>query len=193
MGFSPFPERKRTSRWSDYLVTPQELPGRIGAGFEPRLAPPGYDPGRQGILGELDLLSRLARSESLDLYRPFPDLEDIDIAVRHLGTHRALGLQVKTLGYDAEHPAGAVGVHAASFRPLPDLRFVVYGWNRSSEQFVKEALLIPAGDIPSLARETEGKLQFDWRPENPGRSRLNRYTLPIEELAAAVEALVAAG
>lgn len=188
MGFPPFPERKRGSRWSAYLMAPTQLAACFGADFEPRLAAPPFDPGRQGILGELDLLSRLARRESLDLYRPFPDLEDIDVAVRHLGTHRVHALQVKTLGYQQSNPSGSLGIHAASFRPLPDLHFVVYGWNRDTELFSADALFIPAADIPHLTREHNGQLKFDWQPEGPERTRLGPYAVPVEELAAAVEA-----
>ena len=190
MGFPPHPKRRRSSRWSDHLVTPGELPRLFAETFEPRLATPPFDPGRQGLLGELDLLNRLAENESLDLYRPFPDLEDIDIGVRHVATHRIRALQVKTLGYDERHPAGSVGIHAESFRPLPDLDFVIYGGNRTSERFAETALIIPAADILGLARLAEGKLKLDWQPEGPQKTRWGRYALPTVEVAAAIEALL---
>ncbi len=51
-----------------------------------------------GFLGESEVLRRLAKNSRLDLFRPFPDMEIVEVLARDNATGRFAGLQVKTAG-----------------------------------------------------------------------------------------------
>jgi hypothetical protein len=55
-----------------------------------------------GLLGEAEVFRRLAESSRLDLFRPFPDLEMVDLLARDNVNRRFAGLQVKA-GTVAQH------------------------------------------------------------------------------------------
>jgi hypothetical protein len=98
------------SRWAQYLVAREELAERFGA-VAPAVAVPVedvlsravVDRGHEGFLGEMEVVRRLAEAESLNLFRPFPDLETVEVLARHVSTRRFLGIQVKTVGWDQDH------------------------------------------------------------------------------------------
>ena len=87
----------------------------------------GVDRGREGFLGEIEVVRRLAEAEALNLFRPFPDLETVEVLARHIASHRFLGLQVKTVGWDKAHLENRVYVRRSSFRPSPSTFVCVLG------------------------------------------------------------------
>src|ERR1700719_1347814 len=83
------------SRWAPYLVDRDRLAERFGfTGAEGvELAEPvdAVDRGQVGFLGESEVIRRLAESPALNLFRPFPDLETVEVLARHVRTRRFLG------------------------------------------------------------------------------------------------------
>src|SRR5450756_2733963 len=145
------------SRWAPYLVARERLGERFGSaalalGEVEALAAPGVDRGHEGFLGEMEVIRRLAEAESLNLFRPFPDLETVEVLARHVLTRRFLGLQVKTVGWDKAHVENRVYVRRSSFRPAASTFISVLGWNRDSGRFGDECLLIPSEELADVAR-----------------------------------------
>jgi hypothetical protein len=145
------------SRWVPYLVERERLAERFGAALteaEPseRSAAVHVDRGREGFLGEIEVVRRLAEAASLNLFRPFPDLETVEVLARHISSHRFLGLQVKTIGWDQAHLENRIYFRRSSFRPSPTTFVTVLGWNRDAGRFEDDLLLIPSEDVAGIAR-----------------------------------------
>jgi hypothetical protein len=91
------------SRWAPFLVEREGLAERFGAAAalirerdESELL--GVDRGREGFLGEMEVIRRLAEPEALNLFRPFPDLETVEVLARHVVSGRFLGLRSRRPG-----------------------------------------------------------------------------------------------
>jgi hypothetical protein len=95
-----------TSHWRPYLVPRERLAERLMGSPLPirslelpeefALEPMDRHSQWLGFLGEAELIRRLAENPKLDLFRPFPDMEMVEVLVRNNVTGRFLGLQVKT-------------------------------------------------------------------------------------------------
>ncbi|MGA7911674.1 MAG: hypothetical protein WCC30_09045, partial [Candidatus Dormiibacterota bacterium] len=109
MGFGMEPRAR--SRWLPYLVPAERLVERFGlsppvAAAAEEVAPPSpVWRSEEGFLGESDVTRLLAVDGELDLFRCFPDLETSELVALHLKSRRVLGLQIKTIGVDADRPA----------------------------------------------------------------------------------------
>ncbi|MGA8923048.1 MAG: hypothetical protein WB682_07870, partial [Candidatus Dormiibacterota bacterium] len=149
----------------------------------------------EGFLGESEATRQIAVDGELDLFRCFPDLETSELVALHLKSRRVLGLQIKTIGVDADRPAGTVSILASSFRPSPTTRFVVLGWLRDEKRFHEECLFIPSNEIPGACEPSDrtGHLEFDWHPGSSAASHLDRFRRPLSTLATEVRAAIAAG
>ena len=187
------------TRWRPYLDPTERLVGRFGlpAAAETRAEEGLVEPRPSwrsdlGFQGESEVVRLLAGSPDLNLFRPFPDLETSELAVLHLKTHSVVGLQIKTIGVDDAHPAGAVMVLASSFRPSPTTYFVVLAWLREENRFYEESLLIPSEDLRSIAQpsESDGHLRFEWRPGSRSQKRLDGYRRQLSSLGSDVEAIL---
>ena len=80
------------TRWAPYLVARERLAQRFGAAALVEGPPVDWltlpvDRGRVGFLGETEAIRRLAEAESLNLFRPFPDLETVELLARHVASH----------------------------------------------------------------------------------------------------------
>jgi hypothetical protein len=135
-------------------------------------------------LGESEVVRRLAEDGSLNLFRPFPDLETSELVVLHLMSRCVLGVQVKTVGVGEGRPAATVSVLASSFRESASTYFVVLGWKRDESWFHDECLLIPSVDLRRISEpsEREGHLTFDWHPGSPAQTQLDPYRTPLNTL-----------
>lgn len=95
------------NRWRPYLVPRERLAARllktdpplsaietfrIDLGLEPRDRHNLW----LGFLGESEVIRRLAENSQLDLFRPFPDLEWVEVLAMDNVSRRFAGLQVKT-------------------------------------------------------------------------------------------------
>jgi len=197
MGFGMRP--RSDSRWLPWLVPPERLAERFGiesgaAGAEGETAISEPAPSWRsdlGFLGESEVNRRLAEDANLNLFRPFPDLETAELGVMHLVSRRVLGIQVKTVGVDASRPSATVAVRALSFRPAPTTYFVVLAWVREESRFHEECLVIPSGELASIAgRDVYGHLKFEFHPGAKTIGRLDRFRNPTSNLATAIASLV---
>jgi hypothetical protein len=195
------------SRWAPYLVARERLAERFGAaglaegGRAERALTEGVraedwpalrvDRGREGFLGEAEVIRRLAEAESLNLFRPFPDLETVEVLSRHLLTRRYLGLQVKTVGWDKAHVENRVYVRRSSFRPAASTFISVLGWNRDSGRFEDECLLIPSEELADVARVEGEWMMLELEPGGVRHRRLDRYRVSLLTLGQTVESMLA--
>jgi hypothetical protein len=181
------------SRWLPYLVATDHIAERfvadISSPFMGRWpeGPEGPTPmwrSDLGFLGESEVVRLLAESGELNVFRPFPDLETSELAVLHLESRRVIGVQVKTGGVDAGHPAAGIKIRASSFRPSPRTYFVVLAWLREKNQFHEKCLLIPSELMRSVCQpgELDGHLKFDWNPESAAQRHLNPFRISIETM-----------
>jgi hypothetical protein len=184
---------RERSRLYEFLIPTDRLVERLGVG--PTVAaPPAAEPHPMwrsdlGFLGEAEVIRLLAEYGDLNLFRPFPDLETSELAAMDLSKRRVVGLQIKTIGVDPAHPAGTVGIHAASFRPSPTTYFVVLAWLREEHRFREECLLIPSEEARAICKpqESEGHLSFDWQPRSPAQTRLDRYRTSLPDLGSEIK------
>jgi len=181
------------SRWAPFLVASERLADRFGCAGELLPTPTAgevvsLDRGREGFLGESEVIRRLAEAESLNLFRPFPDLETVEVLARHVESRRFLGMQVKTAGWDREHLENRVYFRRTSFRAVPTTYVCVLGWDRGGGYFEDGCLLIPSGDIAGLARVEGDWLVLELQPASPHHRRLDAYRTPLTSLGGVVEA-----
>jgi len=183
-----------TSRWLPYLVPRELLAERFGAAAGLLSAPDevlSLDRGREGFLGEAEVIRRLAEAESLKLFRPFPDLETVEVLARHMESGRWLGMQVKTTGWDPQHVEERVYMRRSSFRPHDTTYVCILAWDRAAARFEDACLLIPSLDIDGLARVEGEWLVIEVQPGSVHHRRLDRYRAPLGGLGSAVERLLA--
>ncbi len=186
------------SRWLPYLVPVERLVERFGvtpveAGVAPEAGLPPMWRSDLGFLGEAEVARSLAESEELNLFRPFPDSETAELVVLHLASRRVAGLQIKTVGIDANRRSGMVTVLESSFRMSPTTYFVVVAWLRDEGHFHDECLLIPSSDLPWFADEDRfGHFKFEFHPGSINHGRLDKYRHELNELRNLVCGLVSA-
>jgi hypothetical protein len=187
------------SRWAPFLVPRDGLAERFGAAAPPssRLSSEAaaapteaVDRGVEGFLGEAEVLRRLAEGESLALFRPFPDLETVEVLARHMGSRRYLGLQVKTSGASSVTTEQRIYVRRSSFRPRATTFVCVLDWDRAAREFGRECLLIPSADVERLARADGDWLVLEIDPAAQSHRRLEPYVLELRSLAERVESML---
>jgi hypothetical protein len=186
------------SRWAPFLVASEHLAERFGCGDELVPEPPSggvvsLDRGREGFLGESEVIRRLAEADSLNLFRPFPDLETVEVLAWHVKTRRFLGLQAKTAGWDQEHAENRVYFRRSSFRASPTTYVCVLGWDRGGGRFEDGCLLIPSGEIAGLARVEGDWLVLEVQPASQHHPRLEAYRTPLASLGTAVQGMLESG
>ena len=142
-----------------------------------------------GFLGESEVVRLLAESGEINVFRPFPDLETSELAVRHLENRRVVGVQVKTGGVDSTHPTARINVRVSSCRPSPTTYFVVLAWSREDKRFHEEILLIPSEQIDSVCEpgHSDGHLAFEWHPGSAAQQRLNPFRVPLDRMRYEIE------
>jgi len=185
------------SRWAPHLVARERLADRLGAVEIGETAPAdeelglGVDRGWEGFLGEMEVARRLAEAEPLNLFRPFPDLETVEVLARHVASHRFLGLQVKTVGWDKEHLENRVYVRRSSFRSSASTFICVLGWNRDSNLFEDDCLFIPSVELAEVARVEGEWMMLELVPGAMRHRRTDRYRVSLATLGQTVESLLA--
>jgi len=182
---------KRT-RWARFIFPLADLAGAVLADVKPTVAVP--TPRRRGTIaravgfrGETEVVRRLADSDDLTLYRPFPDLETAEVATQHEKTRRVLGIQVKTIGVDKRHLHNTVDIDLASFRPAADVWVVVVAWDRDRRAFHDECLVIPSLEADRAAPPYRGHLRFPYAPGSRRHGRLDPFRRPLTDLGGIVE------
>ena len=185
------------TQWLPWLVPLERLGERFGTPLEraeealPELRPEWRSD--IGSLGESEVVRRLAETPSLNMFRPFPDLETAELAVMHLDSRRVVGLQIKTVDVDETRPRATVNVRASSFRPAPTTYFVVLAWLHEQSRFHDEFLFMPSVELAGIARDDGyGHLSFDWHLRSGTPSLLDKYRHELNDLPARVTGLVSA-
>lgn len=182
------------SRWAPHLVARELLAERFGSaalGEVEVAAALGVDRGHEGFLGEMEVVRRLAEVESLNLFRPFPDLETVEVLARHISTHRFLGLQVKTVGWDHEHLENRVYVRRSSFRASPTTFLCVVGWNRDAGLFEDDCLFIPSVELADIARVEGQWMMLELVPGAMKHRRTDRYRVSLMSLGQTLDSVLA--
>ncbi len=198
--FEPRPGGR--SRWAPFLVGRDRLAEAFGAAPGPSTVPgataddaPGtggaLDRAGEGFVGEAEVIRRLAAAESLALFRPFPDLETVEVLARHVATGRHLGLQVKTSGFDRADAEQRVYFRRSSFRPAASTYVTVLAWDRAASSFQDDCLLIPSEDAGHLGRAEGQWVVLELEPAGTTHRRLDAYRQPLASLGARIEWLLA--
>src|SRR5207302_10827223 len=140
------PDDSATSHWRQYLVSRSRLAERLMGSSSPGpsierqpdfgLRPMDRHNQWLGFLGESEVVRRLAENSRLDLFRPFPDLEMVEVLARNRITHRYCGLQVKT-GVPAEARRGEarIAIRKATLVPAPTTYIAALAWMAEQGQF----------------------------------------------------------
>ncbi|MHB8589742.1 MAG: hypothetical protein ACYDA0_12960 [Candidatus Dormibacteraceae bacterium] len=185
------------SRWAPFLVARERLAERFGSAALAEVASPevsqraGIDRGAEGFLGEMEVVRRLAEVESLNLFRPFPDLETVEVLARHISSHRFLGLQVKAVGWDRAHLENRVYVRRSSFRTSPSTFVCVVGWDRDAGRFEDDCLFIPSVELADVARAEGEWMMLELVPGAMRHRRTDRYRVSLLSLGQTVESMLA--
>ena len=145
-----------------------------------------------GAAGEIEVLAQLIRDSAVDLFRPFPDLETVEILMRHEKSRRIGGVQVKTVEVGERHPHGTALISRPSFRPSPTTWLVVLAWRRGANLFHSECLLVPTLEIPNVTYVEEANYELYFKPGATEASPLDPYRLPLLSLSNSLVALIAA-
>jgi hypothetical protein len=182
----------KPTRWAPFIFRLDGLADAVVADVKPAIAIPV--PRRRGTIaravgfrGEAEVVRRLADSDALTLYRPFPDLETAEIAAQHEKTRRVLGIQVKTIGVDKRHPHNTVDIDLASFRPSPQVWVVVLAWDRDRTAFRDECLVIPSIEAERVIPAYRGHLVFPFAPASGKPGRLDPFRRLLADLGSIVE------
>ena len=191
MPVTPAPGHK----WAEDLVETVQLAARLGVPARqgvppeaPPVAPPLAAPSDEdhliGFIGEQEVCRRLATLADCGLFRPFPDSEIVEVAVRRLATGATLGIQVKTAQLDDRHAMRHVLIHRASFVAAPSTYIVALAWIVPEGRFHESCLVLPSLEIPRLASADGPYYELHFRADGSREaSRLDPYRVPLEELA----------
>ena len=178
------------SRWAPHLIGRDQLGERFGVASTQDLDLTEYvhgvDRREVGFLGESEVIRRLAEASELSLFRPFPDLETVEVLARHVGSHRFLGLQVKASGWDEGHMENRVHFRRSSFRAADSTYVVILGWNRTSRDFGETCLLIPSREVIGLARDEGEWLVIELQPGSNHHRQVDAYRTPLHSLSSIV-------
>jgi hypothetical protein len=186
-----FSMHPKHSHWLPYLVPHGKLAERI-LGTPVKQALTHLDPelltprerSKQwlGFLGESEVIRRLAQTPRLDLFRPFPDLEMVEVLARDNATGGFAGLQVKAAATSGSYGEAHINIRKATLSLAPTTWLVCLAWHEEAADFDGECLLIPAADIPKVATDDGPILQINFHPLSPERTRLDPYRRRLNEL-----------
>ena len=186
-----------TSHWRPHLVPRERLAARLLGSLrapaleseeEVDLQPIDRYARWLGFLGEAEVVRRLAENPSLDLFRPFPDLEMVEVLARSRTTRRYCGLQVKT-GVPAEARGGEarIAIRKATLVPAASTYIAALAWMAEGRQFADEFLLIPTNDLAGIAVDDGVHLFLNFHPHSHERTRLDPYRQPLSDLGQLAE------
>jgi hypothetical protein len=145
-----------------------------------------------GFLGEQEVVRRLADNSRLDLFRPFPDLEMVEVLVRDNVTGQYGGLQVKT-AVTAWHGEAQIGVRKATFVPSPTTWVVCLAWLSDAGRLSDECVLIPTERLREIAYDNGERLVILFHPESPERTDLDPFRRKVADLGTLIAGFVAKG
>ena len=185
------------SHWRPFLVPLDRLAERLLGGAPPpnlawkeptpEVAPAERHAGWLGFLGEQEVIRRLAENPRLDLFRPFPDLEMVEVLARDNTTGGYAGIQVKT-AVPLEWGEAHFRIRKATFVPAPATYLAGLAWLPDASAFVDECLLVPTMALSSVAIDSGDHWVLHFHPHSPEKTRLDDCRVPLSQLGLCVEA-----
>ena len=187
------------SRWREWLRPVSELAVPLMGGFGAGAPSPAevgdyelppFERKRSwlGFLGEAEVIRRLAESPRLDLFRPFPDLETVEVLARGNAGGGWCGLQVKTASVATSGPRRAhVNVRRSSFAAAATTWVVVLAWLPDAGRFHESCLMVPSVDLERVASVDGPAWEIVFDPDGPRRTVLDPYRVALAELARLVD------
>ncbi|MBJ7593828.1 MAG: hypothetical protein JF886_03035 [Candidatus Dormibacteraeota bacterium] len=196
--FLPYPPHPGTKSWP-YSCALSELSTRLfpSAGVPTRAALPAplppvpVPPPEKKLLGhlaELEVMRLLGAPATLNTFKSFPDVEEVEYLVRHRPTGAIRGVQVKCMIVADAHTEGEIAFSGPAFVASPNVDFVILAWRRDHNAFDDNAWLIPAIDVPHLTRTDIPTAHIELRVAIGKGSRFDRYRVPRSRVAATIEA-----
>ena len=177
------------TRWRPYLVPRAGLGARLlgsaRAGAGPSLVPSDRHRSWLGFLGESEVIRRLAENSQLDLFRPFPDLEMVEVLARNNLNGGFTGLQVKT-GIPGADGKAHLRIRKATVVPAASTYVVGLAWLPDLNRFAGECLVIPTEHLSEVATDGVETLDLYFHPESPEKTALDPYRTRLAGLGAAV-------
>ena len=178
------------SKWSPYLAPREQLAERllstpVEEALKVSRQPYTVEPllrSHLGFLGESEVIRRLAESPRLDLFRPFPDVEIVELLVRDHECGNFLGLQIKT-GVPARYGEAHLSIRKATVSAADTTWLAGLAWLDDQDRFADECLFIRAADIHKVAVDDGLLMQIDFRPSSPVPTRLDPYRHQLAGLA----------
>src|SRR5712664_1694200 len=191
MSFSAKPGTR--SRWLPWLASSDRLAERFGVPLGlSTLAEelPRLQRSPLGFLGEAEVIRQLAEAELLNLFRPFPDLETVELAVRNVINGHVVGLQIKTVRVDAVYPNRPVDIYMSSFRPAPTTYFTVVAWIPEKRSFHDQCLVIPSEELLLFATPDGSHYKFEFNPDPVKQHHLDKYRRHLTDLCSEIDSLL---
>ena len=190
------------THWRPYLVAREGLAARLLGGeppvarAEPSDSAVGMKPRDRhdswlGFLGESEVVRRLAENAQLDLFRPFPDLEMVELLARDNVNGRFVGLQVKTAVPAKLYGEAHIHLQKSTFVPAPSTWVVGLAWFPALGRFAEEFLLVPTEHLREIAVDGGDHFVLNFHPESPERTPLDPYRQRLPELGALVARITA--
>lgn len=186
------------ARWGRWLRPVSELAAPLlgeGAGAGARAAggdaadwwgvpPAEREQGRLGFLGEAEVIRRLAESARLDLFRPFPDLETVEVLARGNEGRGWCGLQVKSGSVARSIPRRAhFSVRRGSFTAAATTCLVMLAWLPEAGRFHESCLLVPTLELDRVASVDGRAWEIVFDPDSSRRTKLDPYRVRLADLA----------
>jgi len=197
-----FSMHPRRSRWLPFVVPRTKLAERVlersVAQAIEQIAPDLLRPSERhnswlGFLGEAEVIRRLAESPRLDLFRPFPDLEMVEVLARDNVTRNFAGLQVKAATVSHRHGESEIHIRTATLTDDPTTWVVCLAWRNETNAFDGECLLIPAAAIPKVAVDDGSTMLITFHPGSNRRTLIDPYRKRLAELSRLILELTSAG
>ncbi|MHB8614051.1 MAG: hypothetical protein ACYDAL_16755 [Candidatus Dormibacteraceae bacterium] len=183
----------KATHWLPYLVQRQRLAERVlgapppSSVLEAVSVQPGLEPRDRhdqwlGFLGESEVIRRLAENPRLDLFRPFPDLEMVEVLARDNANGRFAGLQVKAAVPARVYGEAHIHVRKASFIPAPTTFVVALAWVPDENRFAEECLVVPTERLVDVAVDGGDRWVLNFHPQSPERTPLDPYRRQLAQL-----------
>jgi hypothetical protein len=186
-----FSMHPNTSHWKPYMVPREGLADRLLGQAPPSVAELPAAESRVepldrhnqwlGFLGEAEVIRRLAENPRLDLFRPFPDLEMVEVLARDNINGRFVGLQVKT-AVPAEYGEAHFRLRKATLVPAQTTWVAGLAWIEGQRRFADECLVVPTEDLVRIAVDGGDRWVLNFHPESSERTPLDPYRRRLANL-----------